>query len=92
MSEKRRNGTTYPGVYINLAKIGNDLPVAYACRTLNSNETNYSVIEKELAAIVWTVKPFRFYVFGKPKFTIVIVHKPLQWLISSKGLNSILVR
>lgn len=66
-------------------------PICYASRTLNVHELNYSTIEKELLAIVWAVKYFRPYLFGR-KFTIHTDHQPLQWLFSIKEPNSRLVR
>lgn len=79
------------GAILSQGPIGNDLPIAYASRTLNPAETNYSTIEKELLAIVWATKYFRPYLFGT-KFKIITDHKPLQWLFSIKEPNSKLVR
>lgn len=79
------------GAVLSQGKIGSDLPVAYASRTLNSSEINYSTIQKELLAIVYATKYFRPYIFGR-KFKIVTDHKPLQWLFSLKEPNSMLVR
>lgn len=69
----------------------NNRPICYASRTLNKHEINYSVIEKELLAVVWSTKYFRPYLFGR-KFTIETDHKPLEWLFSVKEPNSKLVR
>lgn len=79
------------GAILSQGSIGSDKPVAYASRTLNESEVNYSTIEKELLAIVWATKYFRPYLFGR-KFKIVTDHKPLQWVMSLKEPNSRLTR
>lgn len=79
------------GAVLSQGTIGKDLPVAYASRTLNESEKNYSTIEKELLAIVYATKYFRPYLYGR-KFKIITDHKPLQWLFSLKEPNSKLVR
>lgn len=79
------------GAVLSQGPIGSDKPIAYASRTLNDSETNYSTIEKELLAIVWATKYFRPYLFGR-KFKIVTDHKPLQWVMSLKEPNARLTR
>lgn len=79
------------GAVLSQGTIGSDKPIAYASRTLNSSEINYSTIEKELLAIVWATKYFRPYLFGR-KFKIVTDHKPLQWVMNLKEPNSRLTR
>lgn len=69
-------------------------PCFYASRTLNPHEINYSTIEKELLAIIWAVKLFRPYIFGK-EFYIHTDHQALKWLYTKylgKDLNPRLQR
>lgn len=79
------------GAVLSQGQIGNDKPICYASRTLNTSETNYSTIEKELLAIVWATRYFRPYLFGR-KFKIVTDHRPLTWIMGLKEPNSKLVR
>lgn len=67
-------------------------PIAYASRTLQKAELNYSTIEKEMLAIVECVmQNFHVYLFGI-KFNILSDHKPLQWLQNIKNPNSRLLQ
>lgn len=79
------------GVVLSQGPIGQNLPVAYASRTLNNSEQNYSIIERKLLAIIWAAKYFRPYLYGR-KFNIIMDHKPLQWLFSYKDPSSKLLR
>ena len=75
------------GGVLSQGPIGKDLPIAYASRLLNSAEQNYSTIEKECLAIVYSAMHFRPYLYGR-KFTIVTDHKPLVWMHSIKDPTS----
>jgi len=65
-----------PVAVLSQGQIGKDLPIAYASRKFNKAERNYSTVGKELAAIVWGIKHFRPYLYGR-NFKIVSDHKPL---------------
>ncbi|XP_049866081.1 uncharacterized protein LOC126366827 [Pectinophora gossypiella] len=79
------------GAVLSQGDIGKDKPIAYASRTLNKAEGNYSTIEKELLAILFGVKTFRPYLYGR-KFKIVTDHRPLVWLFNDKDPGSRLIR
>ena len=79
------------GAILSQGEVPKDQPVAYASRTLNKAEENYSVIQKELLAIVWAVKYFRPYLYGK-KFKIITDHRPLTYLFNIKDFSSQLMR
>ena len=53
--------------------------LAYASRSLNSAERNYSITRKELLAVIFGLKKFRQYMIGR-KFTIRTDHSALRWL------------
>ncbi len=55
---------------------GTDKPIGFVSRTLNSAEKDYSQLDKEGLAVIFRVKKFHTYVYGRP-FTIVTDHKPL---------------
>lgn len=79
------------GAVLSQGTIGSDKPIAYASRKLSDTESRYSTIEKELLAIVWAIKHFRPYLYGR-KFIIYTDHRPLAWLNSLKEPNSKLTR
>ena len=79
------------GAVLSQGKVGHDLPICFASRILQKAELNYSTIEKELLAIIYAVKQFRPYIYGR-KFTLVTDHRPLVWLYKLKDPNSRLGR
>ena len=59
------------------------LPIAYASKKLLDRDKRYSVIEKKCYAIVWAVKKFTCYLYGK-EFVLEIDHRPLVKLNTAK--------
>ena len=60
--------------------------VAYASRQLNPHEKNYPTHDMELVAIVFALKIWRHYLYGKKCF-IYTDHKSLKYLPSQRELN-----
>lgn len=79
------------GAILGQIREGKERPIAYASRKLNKAELNYSTTEKELLAIIFGVKTFRCYLYGK-RFTIITEHRPLKWVITMKDPSSGLTR
>ncbi|KAA3481597.1 reverse transcriptase [Gossypium australe] len=60
--------------------------VAYASCQLKTHKANYPMHDLELAAVVFTLKIWRHYLYGE-KFTIYTNDKSLRYLLTQKELN-----
>ena len=70
---------------------GEAFPIAYASKKLLPREQNYSTIEKECLAIVWAVKKFDYYLYGR-QFEVHTDHKPLVYIQGKKFANKRIMR
>lgn len=59
---------------------GEERRIAYSSRTLAPAERNYSQLDKEGASVIFGIKKFHQYLFGR-RFTIYTDHKPLLGLL-----------
>lgn len=66
-------------------------PIKYASRKLLDRETRYATIEKECLAIVWAIKRFEMFLYGKT-FTINTDHNSLTYIDKVKYENSRIMR
>jgi transposase InsO family protein len=56
-------------------------PVAYASRTLNEHEQNYAQLDKEGLSIIFGLKKFHAYLYGR-QFTIMTDNKAIQYIMA----------
>ena len=60
---------------------GTDRPIAFASRTLAPVEKRYSHLDKEALAMVFGVKHFHQYIYGR-SFVLLSDHQPLMHILS----------
>jgi hypothetical protein len=67
------------------------MPIAFASKTFNTHQRNYSVTEKEGAAVVWAVDLFRPFLLG-PDFVLETDHSALRQILTTKEPTGRLAR
>ena len=60
--------------------------VAYGSHQLKNHEQNYPTHDIELAAVVFALKIWRHYLYGK-QFEIYLDHKSLKYIFTQRDLN-----
>ena len=63
---------------------GQEHPIAFVSRTLSQCEKNYSQVEKEALSLIFGIRKFHKYVYGR-HFTLVTDHRPLTALFGPKS-------
>ena len=68
---------------------GSERPIEFISRTLTAAEKNYAQIDREAAAIVWAVKRFHLYLYGR-KFKLITDNQPLVHIFSKNKQLSVM--
>lgn len=63
-------------------------PIKFVSGSLSETERRYSQLEREALAIVFAMRKFHKFVYGK-RFILYSDHKPLQFIFGEKKLNSV---
>ena len=62
---------------------GSEHPISFVSRTLTKAERNYSNLQREARAVIFGVKKFHQYLYGR-QFILETDHKPLESLFNEK--------
>ena len=68
-----------------------EVVIAYASRLLKQSEIKYAVLQKEALGIVWSLRHFYPYLYGR-HFVVVTDHRPLKWLKTMTAPNNLFAR
>lgn len=78
-------------VLVQLDDSGQERPIAYMSRKLNTAQRNYSVTERECLAAIEAIQKFRCYI-ELQEFEVVTDHSSLLWLLKQPDLSGRLAR
>ena len=67
------------------------IAICYVSKTLADSQLNYTTMEKELLAVVFSLEKFRPYVLGS-KIIVYTDHAALKYLLSKKEAKPRLIR
>ena len=70
---------------------GTEKPIAFASNKLTRTQQNWSTIEREAFAAIWSLQKFRQWIFGS-EVTLYSDHNPLTFLTESAPKSSKLMR
>lgn len=81
------------GIGVTLGQIQNsgEVAIAYAGRDFNAAEKNYSTTEREASAVIFGIKKFEPYLYGR-KFILHTDHHSLKWLMTISDPSGRLAR
>jgi hypothetical protein len=70
---------------------GTERPICFFSKTLSETQRNYSTTEKELVAVLESLKKFRHLLLGR-SFFLRTDHKPIIFLFKTRNMNSKMMR
>lgn len=86
------SGYGIAGTLTQFLEDGLEHPIAYASRSLNRAERNYSATEREALGVVFSVEHFRPYLEGGPQFKVITDHSSLKWFFNLSNPTGRLAR
>jgi hypothetical protein len=79
------------GAVVSQSKDKKHYAISYASKTLTGPQLNYATTQKELLAMVVSIKKFRSYLLGT-KVIVYIDHAALKYLLTKKDAKPCLIR